>query len=220
MINDLTKWLVSQDDLVGAIERVRQALHDIHPNGAQPVDLVRWVPLDMVEPNDYNPNSVAHIEMGLLLKSVDHDGYTQPVVTIYDEIKNKYIIVDGFHRYFVMKKSPEINERCHGLLPIVVIDKPINDRMASTVRHNRARGKHSVTGMANLVFQMLDNGWGDAEICNELGMEPEELVRIKHITGFSKLFKDREYHKAWVTHNQIRVKKAWDDDHPEDKKDG
>lgn len=115
-------------------------------------------------------------------------------------------IVDGFHRYFVMKSSPDIMERCHGRLPIVVIDRAINDRMASTVRHNRARGKHSVDGMANMVFAMLDNGMDDAEVCNELGMEPEELLRLKHITGFSKLFADTRYNRAWVTKNQIRIR--------------
>ena len=107
-----------------------------------------------------------------------------------------------------MRSNKELFERCKGRLPIVVIEKQINDRMASTVRHNRARGKHSVDGMANMVFQMLENGMSDADICNELGMEAEELVRLKHITGFSKLFKDTEYNRAWVTKNQIRLKLA------------
>lgn len=143
--------------------------------------------------------------MKLLYTSILHDGYTQPVVTIWDNVKEKYIIVDGFHRYYTAKTNPDILARNHGLLPIVVIKADINDRMASTVRHNRARGKHSISGMANMVFSMLENGWDDAAICNELGMESEELVRLKHITGFSKLFKDTGYKRAWISRNQAKL---------------
>lgn len=197
-------------DPVTAVVAIKDALHELSPLNSQPVDNVRWVPVDMVEPNDYNPNSVAGKEMGLLYHSIKHDGYTQPVVTIWDEAKGKYVIVDGFHRYFTCKNNPDIRERNHGMLPIVVIAKDINDRMASTVRHNRARGKHSIAGMSNMVFQMLDNGWEDAAICNELGMEPEELIRLKHLTGFSKLFANAEYKKAWMTRKQILVKREWE----------
>ena len=132
-------------------------------------------------------------------------------MTYYDAEKDRYEIVDGFHRYTIMKRYRDIHDRNHGLLPVVVIDKPINDRMASTIRHNRARGKHSVQGMSSMVFQMLENGWEDADICNELGMGAEELLRLKHITGFSKLFADVEYQKSWVTARQIRIAKAWKD---------
>jgi hypothetical protein len=130
--------------------------------------------------------------------------------------KSTFVIVDGFHRYYTMKTNPDIFDLCHGCLPVVVIEKDINDRMASTVRHNRARGKHSVEGMSNMVFQMLANGWEDAAICNELGMEPEELLRLKHITGFSKLYADHTYSKAWVGFNQIRIKHDYQDAHPEE----
>lgn len=193
-----------------AINALRDILHEISPGGSQPVDYVRWIPIDEVEPNNYNPNSVAKIEMGLLLKSIEQDGYTQPVVTIYDREQEKYVIVDGFHRYFVMRSNKEIRNRTGGYLPVVVINKDINERMASTVRHNRARGKHSVDGMSNMVFRMLDNGMADSDICNELGMEPEELLRLKHITGFSKLFADREYNKSWVTKNQIEIRRRYE----------
>lgn len=172
----------------------------------QPVNDVLWVPLEKVHANDYNPNSVARAEMQLLYHSIKHDGYTQPVVTVYDADRDRFVIVDGFHRYFVAKSYPDIHAMIGGLLPVVVIDKGLNDRMAATVRHNRARGKHSVEGMSNMVFSMLDGGWTDAAICNELGMEPEELLRLKHITGFSKLFEDVEYKKAWVTKRQILIK--------------
>ena len=131
-------------------------------------------------------------------------------VELFDEELNKYIIVDGFHRYFVCKSNKDISEKTHGKLPVVVIEKDINDRMASTVRHNRARGSHSVDGMANMVFSMLDEGWEDSKICNHLGMEPEELLRLKHITGFSKLFANTEYKKSWVTKSQILIKKKYE----------
>jgi Predicted transcriptional regulators len=186
---------------------VKRILHENGGQTANPVDLVQWVPVDMVEPNDYNPNSVARREMELLYTSILHDGYTQPVVTIWDGGRGKYVIVDGFHRYYVCKTHKDIYDRNHGMLPIVVLDKDINDRMASTVRHNRARGTHSINGMSNLVFRMLDQGWDDASICNELGMEPEELLRLKYVTGFAKLFEDAEYRKAWKSKNQIMLEK-------------
>ncbi len=190
-----------------AIENAREALHNLSPVCGQPVDRIRWVPVDMVEPNDYNPNSVAKVELGLLYTSILHDGYTQPVVTIWDAEKEKYVIVDGFHRYFTCRNNQDIRDRNLGYLPVVVLDKPINDRMASTVRHNRARGKHSIDGMSNMVFQMLENGWSEAEICAELGMEAEEVLRLKHITGFSKLFEDVEYKKAWESKVQLKLRK-------------
>lgn len=169
-----------------------------------PVYGVKAVPIEKVEPNDYNPNAVAKNEMRLLYVSIKEDGYTQPVVTIYDKTQDKYIIVDGFHRYFVMKTYKDIYEANKGMLPVVVIDKDINARMASTIRHNRARGKHNVTGVANMVFEMLRNGWTDEQICNEIGLEADELIRLKHVTGFSKLFDKVEYGKAWETDQQVR----------------
>ena len=187
---------------IDSINKERKALHEECPI-KQPIDYVMWVPIEKVEPNGYNPNSVAPVEMELLYKSIKKDGYTQPVVTIYDKKKDKYVIVDGFHRYYVCKTKKDIYDRNMGMLPIVVIDKNISERMAATVRHNRARGEHSIDGMSNLVFKMLDEGMSDADVCNELGMEPEELLKLKHITGFSKLFANTEYKMAWETKNQI-----------------
>ena len=191
-----------------------------HKETNHPINDVQWVDVSLVEPNDYNPNSVAGSEMKLLYTSIKHDGYTQPIVTIYDEERKKYVIVDGFHRYFICKNNADINESTGGKVPIVVIKKDINERMASTVRHNRARGAHSVSGMSNMVFSMLDNGWGDAEVCNHLGMEADELLRLKHITGFSRLFADTEYNKAWVTKHQIRIKKEFAEQQKMEKSDG
>lgn len=195
-------------DTLIALNAIKEVLHQASPLQSQPVDLVRWVPIEKVQPNDYNPNAVANIEMGLLYTSIKHDGYTQPIVTVFDDENDKYVIVDGFHRYFVAQNMKDIRERNKGLVPVVVINKDINDRMASTVRHNRARGKHSVKGMSNMVFEMLNNGWADDEVCNHLGMEPEELLRLKHITGFSKLFANHEYNKSWKTKNQILLEKG------------
>lgn len=194
-------------DKIEFLNKLKEFIHKEISEIKQPIDFVRWVPLHKVCPNDYNPNSVAKIEMGLLYKSIKHDGYTQPVVTVYDQEKDKYVIVDGFHRYYTCKTNKDIFDRNKGHLPIVVIEKDINERMAATVRHNRARGSHSVSGMGNMVFEMLQNGWSDNEICNHLGMEPEEILKLKHITGFSKLFENVEYNKSWQTKNQIRLKK-------------
>ena len=174
-----------------------------------PVNDIRWVPIEQVEANDYNPNTVAKRELYLLKLSIEQDGYTQPVVTVYDADRDKYVIVDGFHRYLVMLYHEDIRESRGGKLPVVVLDKSINDRMASTIRHNRARGKHQVSGMGNIVFSMLEEGWDDARICNELGMEPDELLRLKHVTGFSKLFENVEYRNAWETRRMIELKRDY-----------
>ena len=203
---DLKAYLNTGDNPIDKIEELRAFLHECSPI-QQPIDYVRWVDVNKVKPNDYNPNSVAKVEMGLLYKSIKHDGYTQPVVTIYDQEKDEYVIVDGFHRYFTCKNNQDIKDRNSGRLPIVVIKKDLNERMAATVRHNRARGSHSVSGMSSMVFQMLENGWEDHEVCNHLGMEPDELLKLKHITGFSKLFKDAEYSRAWETKRMIKIRK-------------
>jgi len=175
-----------------------------------PVSRVQWVPVEKLHANEYNPNNVAPTELQLLYLSIKHDGFTMPIVTMYDKERDQFLIIDGFHRYMIMKRYRDIYDRNHGLVPVVVIDKPLNDRMASTVRHNRARGKHSIQGMGSLVMQMLTNGWGDARICAELGLEKEELARLKYITGYAKLYKDAEYSRAMETPRQIeaRLKKV------------
>lgn len=210
LIAELNK--LTDDEKIDYLHDVRIALHEASPLREQPIDMVHWVDVDDVQANDYNPNSVAGQEMKLLYTSILHDGYTQPIVTIWDEELKKYVIIDGFHRYFTCKNNSDIRERNKGKLPVVVLKKDINDRMASTVRHNRARGKHSVNGMSNMVFNMLDNGWSDVDICNHLGMGADELLRLKHITGFSKLFKDAEYSKTWTTKHQIALKKRYQDE--------
>lgn len=162
-----------------------------------PVYSVKAVPLDKVKANDYNPNSVAPPEMELLKTSIREDGYTQPVVCYYDKDNDKYIVVDGFHRYRVMRENKDIYERENGCLPVVVIDKELGDRMASTIRHNRARGTHNIELMSNIVAELVEIGKGDAWICKHIGMSPDELLRLKQITGLAALFKDRDFSKSW-----------------------
>jgi ParB-like chromosome segregation protein Spo0J len=207
--NLILKQFEAAEDKQQFVAELKMLAHKLSPQANHPVDFVRWVPIGQVHANDYNPNSVAKNEMRLLKVSVQADGYTQPVVTVYDEATDKYVIVDGFHRYTIMRLNDDIREATGGYLPIVVIDKPIQDRMASTVRHNRARGKHSIAGMANIVFSMLDKGMSDEAVCNELGMTVDELVRIKHVSGFSKLFENVEYQSAWESRRQLMLKKEW-----------
>lgn len=182
----------------------------------QPISEVQWIPIEKVYANDYNPNSVATQEMKLLYVSVKKDGYTQPVVTIYDEKKDRYVIVDGFHRYSIMRRYKDIYASCEGKLPCVVLkNKTMNDRMAATIRHNRARGKHSVQGMSNVVMEMLLNGATDIQICNELGMEAEEITRLKYITGYAKLYENNEYSKAAYSEKQVEEVRKYEEEHPD-----
>lgn len=162
-----------------------------------PVYQVISVPIDKVKANTYNPNKVAPPEMRLLYESIKEDGYTMPVVCYHDNEEDIYVIVDGFHRYRVMLEHPDIYEREGGLLPISVIDKPIDQRMASTVRHNRARGTHNVELMSNIVKELHELGRSDAWIAKHLGMDKDEILRLKQITGLTALFKDVKFGKAW-----------------------
>ncbi len=161
-----------------------------------PVEKLKLIPLEDVIPNNYNPNAVPKRQMELLYISIKEDGYTQPVVTIYDPELQKYVIVDGFHRYTIMRNNPDIYEMNEGLLPCVVIEKDISNRIASTVRHNRARGKHAIESMSTLVFKLLKAGWSDQQIMEKIGMKSDELQRLKHVTGFSKIFKEHKYGQA------------------------
>jgi len=181
-----------------------------------PVGHVQWIHIDDVQANDYNPNAVAGQEMKLLHTSISEDGYTQPVVAIFDPEIEKYIIVDGFHRYTTMRRYADLYDQTGGYLPVVVLEKSIADRIASTVRHNRARGKHSVQGMGTLVFNMLNEGETDATICSKLGLEAEELARLKHITGYSKLYADVDYSPLVLTKTQVESKALYKKEHPEE----
>lgn len=158
-----------------------------------PVYNVQAVPVDKIQANSYNPNSVASPEMKLLETSIWEDGYTMPVVCYYLADQDKYEIVDGFHRYTILKTSQRIFEREQGLLPVVVIDKPISDRIASTIRHNRARGSHSIELMVNIVAELTKSGMSDAWIIKHIGMDKDELLRLKQISGLASLFANKEF---------------------------
>lgn len=162
-----------------------------------PVYAVKAVPMDLVKANDYNPNKVAPPELKLLELSIWEDGFTQPVVCYYDINEGNYIVVDGFHRYTIMKTSERIRIREKNLLPVVVIEKDLGERIASTIRHNRARGTHSIDLMSNIVAELLELGKSDAWICRNIGMSADELLRLKQVTGLACLFKDGEFSKAW-----------------------
>lgn len=157
-----------------------------------PVYNVQAIPFDKIVANDYNPNHVAKREMDLLYQSIKADGYTMPIVCYYDEDNDKYIIVDGFHRYSIMATRKDIFERENGMLPVSVIDKDINNRMASTIRHNRARGKHEVELQASLVT-MLKDGWDELKIMKELGMTLEEVQRLIGLKGIASEIKGVPY---------------------------
>lgn len=162
-----------------------------------PVYDVISVPIEKIKPNSYNPNSVAPPEMKLLYDSIREDGYTMPIVCYYSKDSDVYVIVDGFHRYRVMLENPDIYEREKGMLPVSVIDKPIEYRMASTIRHNRARGSHNVDLMSNIIKELHEIGRSDAWISKHLGMDRDEILRLKQITGLTALFKDVRFGQAW-----------------------
>lgn len=155
------------------------------------------VSIKKIRANTYNPNTVAPPEMKLLYDSIKVDGYTMPIVCYYDKEKDEYVIVDGFHRYRIMLDHPDIYEREKGMLPVSVIDKPIDQRMASTIRHNRARGTHNVDLMSNIIKELHDLGRSDAWISKHLGMDEDEILRLKQITGLAALFKDVQFGQAW-----------------------
>ena len=168
-----------------------------------PVYKIIPVPIEKIEPNSYNPNSVAPPELSLLYDSIREDGYTMPIVCYYDKSRDTYIIVDGFHRYRIMLDHPDIYDREGGMLPVSVIDKPLDRRMASTIRHNRARGSHDVDLMSNIVKELHELGRSDAWISKHLGMEKDEILRLKQITGLTALFKDINFGKAWKAVEEI-----------------
>ena len=163
-----------------------------------PVYNVIKVPLEKIHANSYNPNAVAPTEMKLLELSIWEDGYTMPIVCYRLPDSDEYEIVDGYHRYTVMRTSERIREREGGMLPVVVIDKPISNRMASTIRHNRARGSHNIDLMKNIVAQLVEAGMGDNWIRKHIGMDADELLRLKQITGIAALFAERDFCAAWV----------------------
>lgn len=162
-----------------------------------PVYNIKRIPVEKIKANSYNPNSVAPPEMKLLYKSIKEDGYTMPIVCYYLEETDRYEIVDGYHRYRTILEHQDIYEREEGCLPVSVIEKPISDRMASTIRHNRARGIHNIELMVNIVAELVESGMSDKWIMSNIGMDADELLRLKQISGLAALFKDKEFSKSW-----------------------
>jgi len=181
-----------------ALNEAKIALHEISPFKSEPVDCVLWVKSEIVHSNDYNPNSVAPTEMELLKVSILEDGYTQPIVTFKNNDKNE--VVDGFHRNRVGKECDEVKTRIHGYLPVVQINQEKSDkgdRIASTIRHNRARGKHKVEAMSEIVIELKRRNWSDEKIAKNLGMDSDEVLRLCQITGLAEMFKDQDFSKSW-----------------------
>lgn len=188
------------DEKINAINSVRELIHEVSPFKSEPVDFVKWVKNETVTSNDYNPNKVAPPEMKLLELSIANDGYTQPIVSWSNPEKNMIEVIDGFHRNRVGKESNVVRKRVMGYLPVVDIrteQSSKNDRMASTIRHNRARGKHQVDAMSEIVIELKNRNWRNERIARELGMDEEEVLRLCQISGMEHLFSDKDFSRAW-----------------------
>lgn len=189
---------LSEDDRVDLLNQIKLELHSVSPFKGEPVDCVLWVKAETVIANDYNPNAVAPPEMKLLEHSISEDGYTQPIVTWQAEESRE--VIDGFHRNRVGRESKIIRARTRGYLPVVTINdtrNDRNDRIAATIRHNRARGKHKVDAMSDIIVELKRRFWTDEKIGKELGMEPDEVLRLSQISGLAEMFADREFSEAW-----------------------
>lgn len=205
VVNEVKKAVAELGDLpledqVNAINRLKVILHEVSPFREEPVDCILWIRAERVAPNGYNPNAVAPPEMRLLEHSIRSDGYTQPVVAYADPNGKEYTVVDGAHRTRVGRESRAVRERVHGYLPVAAIRGDRGDlrhRMAATIRHNRARGVHGVDPMVDIVASLETQGWTDDEVCKELGMDVDEVLRFKQVSGLPGLFKGREYSRAW-----------------------
>lgn len=188
-----------EENRVAVLNALRRELHQYSPFAAEPVDCVLWVAVDQVSANDYNPNAVAPPEMRLLEHSITEDGYTQPIVAWQREDAS-FEVVDGFHRNRVGRESESVRKRVLGYLPVTIINDTRHDRsdrIASTIRHNRARGKHQVQAMADIVVELKRRNWTDEKIGRELGMDPDEVLRLSQITGLAEMFADQEFSHAW-----------------------
>jgi ParB-like chromosome segregation protein Spo0J len=199
LVNNMPEDLAEQVEFINAL---RVTIHEASPFMGEPVDLVQWVPAETVRGNEWNPNVVAPPEMELLRLSITADGYTQPIVSMATD--DGIEVVDGFHRHRVGKESPDVRERVRGYLPVVEIrtdriDK--SDRIASTIRHNRARGKHTVTAMSEIVIELKRRNWSNDKIGRELGMEADEVLRLCQLTGIAELFADDDFSASWDVDN-------------------
>lgn len=211
---ELEKWIeqikqvlisMEPDEKVQALNRIRKTLSEVSPF-SDPVDLVQWIPAEKVYANDYNPNKMSSIEMELLHTSIRLDGYTQPIVA-YRIDEDHYEVTDGFHRNRVGKEYPEVRERLKGYLPLTTIDKPLDERMGSTIRHNRARGTHQIRSMSDIIVTLTSMGWTEAKVGEYLGMELDEIIRLKQISGLKEAFQNHTFSKSWIEFEQKYYKK-------------
>lgn len=194
------------DQKIDFINSIREIIHNHSPFKDNPVDFVKWVKSDDVVANDYNPNKVAPPEMELLELSIINDGYTQPIVTWGNPEKGKTEVIDGFHRNRVGKESKIVRQRVFGYLPVVDIRQEqsgANDRIASTIRHNRARGKHQVNAMSEIVIELKNRNWTNQRIAKQLGMDEEEVLRLCQISGLEHLFTDADFSRAWESSDTV-----------------
>lgn len=190
--------LLSEEKKIKVLNEIKIALHKVSPLKQEPVDCVLWIPSEKVYANDYNPNTVAPPEMELLKHSILEDGYTQPIVTFLN--KKGREVIDGFHRNRVGKESIEVRSRIKNYLPVVTINSEREnkgDRIAATIRHNRARGKHQIGGMSDIVLDLKRRNWSDKKIAKELGMDKDEILRLCQITGLAEMFKNKNFSEAW-----------------------
>jgi ParB-like chromosome segregation protein Spo0J len=202
---------------VARLNEIKQAIHSVSPFKNEPVDCVLWIAKDEVVANDYNPNKVAPPEMELLEVSIMNDGYTQPIVT-WPRDDGKSEVVDGFHRSRVGRESAVVGQRVKGFLPTVAIRKEQqdkSDRIASTIRHNRARGKHQVDAMSEIVLELKNRNWTNARVAKELGMDEEEILRLCQITGLEHLFSDQDFSRSWEASDSIHAFEPVDDSEAE-----
>lgn len=189
-----------EEGRVEVINALRLELHRRSPFSAEPVDCVLWIAAEDITANDYNPNAVAPPEMRLLEHSIQEDGYTQPIVAWRNEDSESFEVVDGFHRNRVGRESAAVRKRVRGYLPLTIINtarEDRGDRIAATIRHNRARGKHQVEAMSEIVVELKRRNWSDEKIGRELGMDPDEVLRLSQISGLAEMFSDREFSEAW-----------------------
>ncbi|EBA1561087.1 ParB-like nuclease domain-containing protein [Salmonella enterica subsp. enterica serovar Poona] len=202
LIKDINKYIASlqtDDEKVDALNHIRRCLHEVSPFGREPVDCILWVKAEKVVANDYNPNVMAPAEKRLLCHSLSVDGFTQPVVV--SESKQKFTIVDGFHRQLLGKKQADVGKRLKGYIPVACINedrKGKAERIAASIRHNRARGRHQVISMSDIVRDLSRQGWEDSRIGAELGMDEDEVLRMKQISGLTELFDEEEFSEAWT----------------------
>lgn len=202
LIHDVQNYLqsLSEDQRIEAINAFRQAIHELSPFREQPVDCVLWIKQDAITANDYNPNNVAPPEKRLLCKSLELDGFTQPIVVTEND-PHHYEIVDGFHRHETGTQRAALKRQLKGYLPVTCLRKERKDkidRMAATIRHNRARGRHQINAMSEIVRELVLLGWDETKIGTELGMDSDEVLRLKQINGLLELFADRRFSEAWT----------------------